>query len=403
MSQITPISGDSLLQGLYKAKDYLDQIDDLYYEYDVLETKKRFENVPNLLPSFEVTKKLKSWLNIPYILICLGACNILNVIYAAHYKKGDFLGNCLVGSIFSVIILAVGIYYLKHKEKLIKLAVNPESERKKGCLSKFSSVKGPIFPVMAFSILIYLFTYVTNISVIDPSSPIKYGFLGRGFYDLIELIAGPSQINLIVILWILHFVYIKKETSKVAATINEDRDKENQEIIASINEENKLIRRDNNNLTSQQNSLIGKIDELSTEFVEQVGSWYPLDYTAVADCEAFIKIVENHEADNVPDMMKIYKTDEHRKAQIAQQELVAEEMRRNNEEMQRSNKEMLRQQRMANAINTFNAGMNLIGASNSSRIARSAQQAAQNSASAAESARDAASSASTAAYYSKNR
>lgn len=81
---------------------------------------------------------------------------------------------------------------------------------------------------------------------------------------------------------------------------------------AKINNYNALTNANNSEIDRRRQDLMEEINSLLSEMQSKTASWFPTDYYAIEAVNAFIKLVKNHEADTVKEMVSIFKKDKFR-------------------------------------------------------------------------------------------
>ena len=111
-----------------------------------------------------------------------------------------------------------------------------------------------------------------------------------------------------------------------------------------------------------------------------VGSWFPWgnegEYYTQDVVDAFITIVQNHEADTVKEMMQVYKQDKYRVSVLSNQDQMRgqiDQALQNQQTMISNQQEMHRLQRQGNAIAKVNCMANMATAANTNAIKNSTE------------------------------
>ncbi|CRH69269.1 Uncharacterised protein [Chlamydia trachomatis] len=112
----------------------------------------------------------------------------------------------------------------------------------------------------------------------------------------------------------------------------------------------------------------------------KTASWYPADYYAIDCCSAFIKYVQNHEADTVKEMVKTYKEDKYREQVITGLASIKNGV----DQCLHNQQEMIALQKASNLIQMGNLVVNLANNQAINRGADASARAAYNSGVAAE-------------------
>lgn len=104
--------------------------------------------------------------------------------------------------------------------------------------------------------------------------------------------------------------------------------------------------------------------------------WYPPDYYALDAVERFISIVQNHKADTVKEMVRVYDEEGYRNSVLSNQQ----EMNAKMEQSLCNQQQMMRLQHEANVLALGNMVANLATAANTSKIADNTAATAANTA-----------------------
>ena len=93
-----------------------------------------------------------------------------------------------------------------------------------------------------------------------------------------------------------------------------------------------------------------EIDQLKSNLLNDSSDWHPQDYYSVDAVEHFIRIVRNHEADTVKEMIQVYKgairDEKHDRQHEEEMELL-----HNIEANQKTNEQLLRRQNVLSMAN----------------------------------------------------
>lgn len=83
---------------------------------------------------------------------------------------------------------------------------------------------------------------------------------------------------------------------------------------------------ENNTLQDQMNDCAIKYNEIFDKMLKYNDWWYPEDYYNLEAVDRFIAIIRNNRADNVKDMVNLYKTDNYQETVIYNQDIMTKKM-----------------------------------------------------------------------------
>ena len=192
------------------------------------------------------------------------------------------------------------------------------------------------------------------------------------------------------IVGVISFLAAKRATNKFAATQNSAIDVQNQQAIEhnrKADEQNALLKTrkqqsaaQNQQLAAANQVLAQEAENLACEMRNMVGSWFPWgnegEYYTQDVVDAFITIVQNHEADTVKEMMQVYKQDKYRVSVLSNQDQMRgqiDQALQNQQTMISNQQEMHRLQRQGNAIAKVNCMANMATAANTNAIKNSTE------------------------------
>lgn len=191
------------------------------------------------------------------------------------------------------------------------------------------------------------------------------------------------------IVGVITFLVAKKAASKCAAAQNAI-DIQNQQAIEhnrKVDEQNALLKTRKQQAAAQNQQLVAanqvlarEAESLVCEMQNMVGGWFPWgnegEYYAQDVVDAFITIVQNHEADTVKEMMQVYKQDRYRVSVLSNQDQMRGQINQalqNQQTMIGNQEEMHRLQRQGNAIAKVSCMANMATAANTNAIKNSAE------------------------------
>lgn len=158
------------------------------------------------------------------------------------------------------------------------------------------------------------------------------------------------------------------------------RDKYNAKQQADADEANRAIKANNELVIQRRKELANEVHAIVAEMQGKTASWYPADYYAIDCCSAFIKYVQNHEADTVKEMVKTYKEDKYREQVITGLASIKNGV----DQCLHNQQEMIALQKASNLIQMGNLVVNLANNQAINRGADASARAAYNSGVAAE-------------------
>ena len=160
--------------------------------------------------------------------------------------------------------------------------------------------------------------------------------------EAIRVAFGVFLANLItsVILAILLTLNKKNKIVKKNKIIDEENYR--------ISSENEAINKQNIELYYQEESIVNQMLGIRQTYLEEVLPLLPPDYAYPDAVNYFIRLFENHRANNLTEAVNLYEVDLHRRRMEAgQQQMIAEQRR------------MVKQQMIGNAINLSNLAVNI--------------------------------------------
>lgn len=210
-----------------------------------------------------------------------------------------------------------------------------------------------------------------------------------GYRDVLSLI---WRLLMAIVLGAVSFFLAERAVNKTASMQNSVIDAMNQKAIehnrkadahnalVPSEERKQQLRAQNQQLAAANQVLAQEAENLACEMRNVVGSWFPWgnegEYYTQDVVDAFITIVQNHEADTVKEMMQVYKQDKYRVSVLSNQDQMRgqiDQALQNQQTMISNQQEMHRLQRQGNAIAKVNCMANMATAANTNAIKNSTE------------------------------
>lgn len=331
--------GNDLLNGLFQVQDYLNKINDRVTNVMNLE-KDRIElqqsNLKKKITTEEITSDMGKLMQV--FLVCLFFGYVFtSFVYPMVNPKTTWSG-VFWGIVIGAVSIGIPLVLLQDKYK-----------------NKFKKTK------IGFLIFDFLFEFALFFSYPNV---------------LIWVVAILGHIvGLIVV-----YLYCNNYNSKVAS--------ENAKLTAQDEDHNQAARARNAKIDQQCAILSTEITAIKNEMQEKTASWYPVDYYSLDSVAHFISILKNHEAENIKEMVKVFKEDAYRdnvlndqmvmKQQLDDSLAAQRENLQNQQLLAQRQQEMVQLQKKSNMIQMANAIASMVTARNTSQLKDSAKNIADN-------------------------